>query len=102
MKKLTTSALALLLLMPCVCHSMESDQENERDIRKSVKTDPLKTPNSPPGLKRQRGKFMGTDKKRDVAIYQQFSNDSFSTRLGKVLKSWGWQAPSNSTEQTTK
>jgi hypothetical protein len=102
MKKLTTSALALLLLMPCVCHSMESDQENERDIRKSVKTDPLKTPNSPPGLKRQRGKFMGTDKKRDVAIYQEFSNDSFSTRLGKVIRSWGRQAPSNSIEQTTK
>lgn len=86
MKKLTTSALALLLLMPCVCHSMESDQENERDIRKSVK---LKTPNSPPGLQGQRGKFMGTDKKRDVAIYQEFSNDRFSTRLGKVIEAGG-------------
>ena len=92
MKKLIVTAFAFLVLIPCVGHSMDN-QENERGTPKIKTTAPKNQSPYSSGFKGPRGKFVGTDTKRDVAVFQEPSHDSISTRVMNILESW-WQTPS--------
>ncbi len=87
MKKLITAVFAFLVLIPCVSHSM-NDHEDEKGKMKT----PPKSQSPRSGFKGYGGKFMGTDK-RDVAVFQEDSQDNLSTRFMNVFGSWIWKAP---------
>lgn len=74
------------------------DDQNERGAPKiKVKAPPPKNQNPRPGGFKY-GKFVGTDK-RDVAIFQDPSHDSMSTRFMNVFGSW-WKTPSSPQKST--
>jgi len=92
MKKLIVTTFAFLVLLPCVSHSMDN-QENERGTPKMKTTTPKGQNPYSPGSKGYRGRFVGTDTKRDVAVFQEPSHDSMPTRFMNILGNW-WNPPS--------
>lgn len=91
MKKLIVTAFAFLVSIPCISHSM-NDHENERSAPK-IKTTPPRSQSPRPDELKYRGRFVGTDTKRDVAVFQDSSHDNISTRVMNVLGSW-WKTSS--------
>jgi len=90
MRKLIIAAVSFLLLSPCATQAMD-DKTDESYIPKKSYSPKIQPPISKFKEKGYNGKFMGVDKKRDVAVFQETSHDPLMTRL-KNLWFGSWES----------
>lgn len=98
MKKLISSIFTLLLLIPSICYSLGNNTTEKEDLEKLNPPRKDSTPKKP--YYDKPGKFIGTDPKRDVALFEDTSKEPLAKRFINLF--WGNSSGTQSPKQDIK